>query len=166
MSRDRLDPRYNNANYLGPTQREILRAADPLSNDTGDAEDPGLPFGYSPNQGFVLNPFNPVGPVYGTPAAPGQITTVQFTVTDRSFDAFFKVCVSTGPFLAAIRKGQQSYYNMPVHSSLIFGSAASNPGLWLRSLHANTNDIIYVDCYDISGALNYVWLLFDGVQKS
>jgi hypothetical protein len=184
MSRDRIDPRYDpmqqlievlhqlkgalgrpgvaNAAYVGPAAGDLYRAADPLSRDNNDL--PGFPFTYSPGMAVLLNGV-------GTPTAPGTLTTIQYTVTDATHDVFFKLAVSTGPFLVQIRVGDRYTSQVAgngvnaVRSELVFGNSAASPGLWLRSLHTKTNDIVYFDLYDVSGAPNYVSIAMDGIVR-
>ena len=154
------------------------RMADPLSRDNNAL--PGFDYGYSPGQNVPLNSFP--GPVYGTPAAPGPITTISYVVLNTTHDVYFRLASSSGPFMVQVRVGDRQTVQTvtangtggvlgsginAVNSALYFGNTASFPGTYLCPLRTETQDVIYFDCYDIAnlGAPNYVSILMQGVVR-
>ena len=160
---------------IGPAASQIYRMADPLSRDENAM--PGFDYGYSPGMNFGLNFF--AGPVYGTPAAPGPITTVQYNVLNATHDVYFRLAKATGPFMVQVRVGDRQTTQTVttgvgagsgvngVLSTLYFGDSASYPGTYLCPLRTATQDVVYFDMWDIAnlGAVNYVSILMNGVVR-
>ena len=94
--------------------------------------------------------------------------SVQLTISilNAPFKWIFATSTQTGPFtvqIAGRQESARSFSTMPLHYSLVFGTA-QNPFPVLNPWTFDQNGAIQINLTDLSGAANTIWLGFIGVQ--
>jgi hypothetical protein len=64
-----------------------------------------------------------------------------------------------------IKVGSRYLYNTAMHSANVFGTSAGSPGPYLRPQVTDTSETVIFECQDISGAINYLYIQVDGLER-